>query len=258
MSGLNVSVEGAVARVVFDRPKALNALTPNMLRELIEICGDLGKNDAVKVVVFTGAGDCFSAGADLRAFLPFLSGPDARATADLGRLTTNAVAELPQITVAAVRGHCIGGGLVLAGACDVRMAADDARFMIPELDAGIPLGWGAMEHLIRLVGATLTADLVLSCRPLGAEEARRSGLVSQVVPIDRFEAELETLLTKIARKPKIVLRISKQQILAIRNGSFDPRNDADAMLSSLQDPEAMKAGLDYISKRIEKKGGAGR
>jgi enoyl-CoA hydratase/carnithine racemase len=114
-----------------------------------------------------------------------------------------------------------------------------------------------MEHLTRLVGATLTADLVLSCRPLGAGEALRSGLVSQVVPIDRFEAELETLLTKIARKPKIVLRISKQQLLAIRNGRFDPRNDADAMLSSLQDPEAMKAGLDYISRRIEKKGGAG-
>lgn len=259
MSGLNVSVDGEVARVVFDRPKALNALTPSMLRELIEISNDLGKNDAVKVVALSGAGDCFSAGADLPAFLPFLSGPDAQATADLGRLTTNAVADLPKITVAAVRGHCIGAGLVLAGACDIRMAADDARFMIPELDAGIPLGWGAIEHLIRLVGETLAADLVLSCRPLDAAEAQRSGLVSRVVPASRFEAELETLVSNIARKPQIVLKITKQQMLAVRDGSFDPREDANAMLSSLHDPEAIKVGLEYISKRIKKeRAGAGR
>ncbi len=257
MCGLNVCVEGAVARVVFDRPKALNALTPDMLGELIEVCEELGKNDAVKVVVFTGAGNCFSAGADLPAFLPLLSGPDARATADLGRRTTNAVAELPKITVAAVRGHCVGGALVLAGACDLRVAASDARFMIPELDAGIPLGWGAMEHLIRLVGTTLAADLVFSSRPLGPEEALRRGLVSQVFSIDRFEVELETLLSNIVRKPKIVLRITKRQILAIRDGSFDPREDADAMLSSLKDPEAMKAGLEYISEHIQRKRGAG-
>lgn len=255
MSGLNVSIEGAVARVVFDRPKALNALSPSTLSELIGVCDDLGKNDAVKVVAFTGAGDCFSAGADLPAFLPFLSGPDAHATADLGRRTTNAVAELPKITVAAVRGHCIGGGLVLAGACDIRIAGDDVRFMIPELDAGIPLGWGAMEHLIRLVGETLATDLVLTCRPLGAEEALRAGLVSRVVPADRLDAELEALLEAVVRKPEIVLRITKQQILAIRDDSFDPREDANAMLSSLRDPEAMKVGVEYISSRIRGKGG---
>lgn len=255
MSGLNVSIEGAVARVVFDRPKALNALSPSTLSELIGVCDDLGKNDAVKVVAFTGAGDCFSAGADLPAFLPFLSGPDAHATADLGRRTTNAVAELPKITVAAVRGHCIGGGLVLAGACDIRIAGDDVRFMIPELDAGIPLGWGAMEHLIRLVGETLATDLVLTCRPLGAEEALRAGLVSRVVPADRLDAELEALLDAVVRKPEIVLRITKQQILAIRDDSFDPREDANAMLSSLRDPEAMKVGVEYISSRIRGKGG---
>ena len=258
MSGLNVSIDGAVAKVVFDRPKALNALSPSMLSELIELCAEFGKNDAVRVVSFAGAGSCFSAGADLPAFLPYLSGADAKATADLGRRTTNAVAELPQITVAGIRSHCVGGGLVLAGACDIRIAADDARFMIPELEAGIPLGWGAMGHLVRLVGETMTADWVLSGRPFRSEEALRTGLVSRVVPADLLDGELESLLSAIAQKPSIVLRITKQQILSIRQQSFDPREDATALLSSLADPEALKAGGEYIAKRIRGKEGAGR
>ena len=222
---------------------------------MIDVCAELEKNDAVRVVVLTGAGSCFSAGADLPAFVPFLAGPDARATADLGRRTTNALAELPQITVAGIRGHCIGGGLVLAGACDIRIAASDARFMIPELDAGIPLAWGAMAHLHRLVGETLAADLVLSCRALGAEEALRSGLVSRVVPTDRLSAEVESLVAAIAGKPEIVLRITKRQLLAIRKGRFDAREDADALLSSLEDREALEAGTEYIAKRLRRKDG---
>ena len=139
MSGLSVLVEEGIARVVFDRPNVLNALSPSLLNDLIETCADLGRDHSVRIVVLEGAGSCFSAGADLPAFLSLLTGPDARDTADLGRRATNAIAGLPQITVAGIRGHCVGGGLVLAGACDVRIAADDTRFVIPELDAGIPL-----------------------------------------------------------------------------------------------------------------------
>lgn len=254
MSGLKVSTDERVTRIVFDRPKALNALSPGTLSELVDVCADLEKNDAVRVVVFTGAGSCFSAGADLPAFLPLLAGPDARVTADLGRRTTNAIAELPQVTVAGIRGHCIGGGLVLAGACDIRIAASDARFMIPELDAGIPLGWGAMEHLVRLVGETMAADLVLSGRAFGAEEALRSQLVSRAVPTDRLDEELDSLVATIARKPKIVLRVTKQQVLAIRAGRFDAREDANALLASLKDPEAVEAGGEYFAKRLRSKG----
>lgn len=258
MSDLNVSIEEGVARVVFDRPNVLNALSPGLLSQLIEACEDLENSDAVRVVVFTGAGRCFSAGADLPAFLRSLQGPDGQATADLGRLATNAIAALPQITVAGIRGHCVGGALVLAGACDIRIAADDARFMIPELDAGIPLAWGGMEHLIRLVGETLAADLVLSCRPFGADEALRGGLISRVVSADQLEEELATLVPTIARKPKSVLRITKQQILAIRGDRFNAREDANALLSSLKDPEALIVGRAYVAGRIGDKGSPGR
>ena len=252
MPGLKVSAEAGIARVVFDRPALLNALSPGLLNGLIETCTDLGQDGSVRIVVLEGAGSCFSAGADLPAFLSLLTGPDARDTADLGRRATNAIAELPQITVAGIRGHCVGGGLVLAGACDIRIAADDTRFVIPELDAGIPLAWGGMEHLIRLVGETLAADLVLSCRPFGADEALRAGLISRVVPADRLENELTELTTAIARKPLSVLRTTKQQLIAVRAGTFDAHGDADALLAALRDPEAQELGRQYIATRIRK------
>jgi len=254
MADLKFSSTDGVARVVFDRPGVLNALSPSLLGELIELCAGLGQSDSTKVVVFEGAENCFSAGADLPAFLAELSGSDAHPVADLGRRATNAIAELPQITVAGIRGHCVGGALVLAGACDVRVAGDDARFAIPELDAGIPLAWGGMAHLVRLVGETLAADLVLSCRPFGPDEALRASLISRVVPANQFEGELGSLAANIARKPLSVLRTTKRQLLAIRSGAFDPRADADAMLSALEDPEALEIGREYIAQRIRPKG----
>jgi enoyl-CoA hydratase/carnithine racemase len=252
MSDLTVSIEDGVARVVFDRPSALNALSPTLLADLIELCADLGRNDSARVVSFEGAGSCFSAGADLPAFLPLLAGSDPEKVADLGRRATLAIAELPQITVAGIRSHCVGGGLVLAAGCDLRIAADDARFMIPELDAGIPLGWGAMEHLVRIVGETLAADLVLTCRPFDADEALRSGLVSRVVPVDRLKQELTEILAAVASKPLSVLRATKRQLIAVRTGAFDARADAALLLGALKDPEALAAGQRYLTTRLRK------
>jgi len=252
MSGLNVTHEGGITRVVLDRPSVLNALSPGLLAELIELCADLARRDSVRVVVLEGAGKCFSAGADLPAFFPLLAGPDARSTADLGRRATNAIAQLPQITIAGVRGHCVGGGLVLAGACDIRIASDDARFAIPELDAGIPLGWGGMEHLVRLVGTTLAADLVLSCRTFGPEEALRGGLISRIVPVAALDDATSELAAAIARKPLSVLRITKRQLTEIRDGEFDPGKDADALLTALKDPEVLDAGRRYVATRLRK------
>lgn len=256
MTDLRVSEAGAIARVVFDRPSALNALTPKVLSDLIELCSDFTHTDSLKVVIFEGAGENFTAGADLPAFIPFLLGPDAQATADLGRLATNAIAELPQITVAGVRGHCVGAGVVLAGACDIRVAADDTRFLIPELDAGIPLGWGGLEHLVRLVGETLAADLVLSGRAFGPEEALRSGLISRIISADDLRDELDALADSIARKPTTVLRITKRQLIEIRRRSFDAREDANALLTALKDREALAVGQRYLANRLRKGGGA--
>lgn len=256
MSDLKTTKTDGIGRIVFDRPAVLNALTPELLRDLIEVCGDLANSDAVKVVVLEGAGGSFSAGADLPAFLVALANEDPLTTADLGRQATEAVANLPQITVAGVAGHCVGGGLVLAAACDIRIAADDARFSIPELDAGIPLAWGGLAHLVRLVGETVAADLVLSCRSFGADEALRCGLVSRVTPAAELEKQLGALASSVARKPTFVLRTTKRQLKAVRSGGFDARSDAQALLTALSDPESLEVGRRYISEHIRKAGGA--
>lgn len=249
------TTRGAVARLAFQRPKVLNALSPAMLETLIELCSSTAADETIKVVQLVGEGDCFSAGADLPAFLQGLRGVDAEDVADLGRRATEALAALPQITIAAVKSHCVGGGLVLAGACDIRIASADARFLIPELDAGIPLGWGGVQQVVRLVGESLAADLILSGRPFDANEARRAGLVSRVVSPDRLDDELAELTSCIAAKPAIVLRATKRQLLDIRRGTFDARGDATALLAALGDPEAQRHGLTYISARFRRSRG---
>ena len=254
MSGLTVSTRGAVGKVVFDRPRVLNALTPAVLRDLIDACGRISRDESIKVVRFEGAGSSFSAGADLPAFLAELNGSEPHDVADLGRRATDAVAALPQITIAGIRGNCVGAGVVLAAACDLRIAAGDARFSIPELDAGIPLAWGGMAHMVRLVGETRAADLVLSCRPFGAEEALQAGFISRVVPPDDLQASLEALEKALASKAKYVLRATKRQMLEIRGGTFDARHDAEALLGALKDPESMEQGMRYVAARIQKSG----
>jgi enoyl-CoA hydratase/carnithine racemase len=248
-SQLRVSTGEGVARIVFDRSKSRNALSPSMLRDLIVLSEELGRDDTVRVVLLQGAGNCFSAGADLPMFLMELGKGDAHPAADLGRRATEAVGSLPQTTIAAIQGYCVGGGVVLAGACDIRLAAHDARFQIPELEAGIPLAWGGLAHLVRLVGETVAVDWVLSARRFDADEALRAGLISRAVAPDRLANEAERLATSIAAKPGSVLRTTKRQLLAIRAGTFDARTDADALLAALRDPEAMKTAIEYMAER---------
>ncbi|MEM7135182.1 MAG: enoyl-CoA hydratase/isomerase family protein [Myxococcota bacterium] len=252
MADLELTIEGPVARLLFNRPAVLNALSPALLNELIARCQELSDKPSVGVVVVEGANGSFSAGADLPAFFGKLTGSDRAETADLGRRSKLALAELPQVTVAAIDGHCVGGGVVIAGACDLRVAQEGARFVVPELDAGIPLAWGGTEDLVRIVGETIAADWILSCRPITPDEALRAGFVSRVVPPTDWRREVDALVDALARKPRGVLRFTKQQLRAVREGSFDARRDADALLETLDDPEALEVAQKYLARTIRK------
>jgi len=247
MSTIELQKQAGSARIRLNRPDNLNALSPQLLRDLIEVCSALSHDDSVRVVALEGVGGTFSAGADLPKFVAELSSSPTDA-ADLGRIATEAVADLPQITVAVIRGHCVGGAVVLAAACDLRISSADSRYWIPELEAGIPLAWGGMAHLVRLVGETLAADLVLSCRPFTAEDALRAGFVSRVVAADDLESEANDLIETIAGKARLPLRVIKRQLQAIRNGTYDPRGDADALLQSVSDPEAGNLLRAYVDR----------
>ena len=251
MSELNVSTDGGVARVQLNRPDVLNALSPSLLESIIGACNALNDCDDTNVVVLEGAGRSFSSGADLPAFSQGLEAK-SRDAADLGRRAADALASLPQITTAAIHGHCVGGGIVLAAACDLRIATDTSRFSVPEVDAGIPLAWGGMGRLVRLVGETRAVELVLSCRPFDAEEALQAGFLTRVVAEAEFAGEVSAFAESVAGKPGAVLRLVKRQLAALRDGTFDPRNDADALLAAFHDPEARSVGNRYVASRIKK------
>lgn len=249
MSELLVTRRAGVAALELHRPRVFNALSPALLEALIAECAALAGDPSVRVVVLRGAGAHFSAGADLPAFNERLAtAPEL--TADLGRVAAEALAGLPQITLAAVRGHCIGGAIVLAGACDLRVAADDSSFSLPEVDAGIPLAWGGMPMLIRLVGESLATDLVLTCRRIDAGEALAAGLVSRVVTGAQFDSTVGELAAGIAGKAARVLRLCKQQLAAIRDGSFDARDDAAALLDAMSDDESREKAKQYLEARL--------
>ena len=252
MTKLDVEREGAVAHLILDGPKVRNALTPAVLRSIVDACEALGAEEEVRVVVLRGAAGTFSGGADLGSFMQELGDGKAEETADLGRRAAEAIASLPQITVAAIEGHCVGGGVVLAAACDVRECAVNAVFCIPELEIGIPLAWGATERLVHLLGETAAIDLILTGRKVDATEAARLGLVTRVVegPMD---APLAALIDVIAVRPSGSLRTTKRQLQAIRAGRFDARSDAAALVAALQDPETQRVAQAYMARRLARK-----
>lgn len=251
MSELTLSDSNGITRLCLNRPEVLNALSPSLLESIVERCDSLREREDVRVVVLEGAGRSFCAGADLPSMGARLQAK-SHETADLGRCAADAIARLPQITVAAIHGHCVGGAIVLAAACDVRIASDDARFSIPELDAGIPLAWGGMGHLFRLVGETRAIELVLTCRPFDAAEALQAGFLTKVAAAMSFVDEVAAFAEHTASRPRAVLRLVKDQIVELRNGTFDPHADADALLSAFHDPEAQTAGQQYVATRITK------
>jgi enoyl-CoA hydratase/carnithine racemase len=248
--GVAVAVEGPVATLTLDRPEVLNALSVELLGQLVDACEDLRSREDVRVVVLRGAGRVFSAGADLGTVaLLVQDGPEARAAADAGDRAASALEALPQVTVAAIHGRCVGGGVVLAAACDLRVAAADTVFSIPEVDLGIPLAWGGIPRLLREIPPAVARDLVLTCREFGADEALTHGLVSRVVAPDQLDTEVAALADGLARKARLPVRATLDAVAA-RLGAGAPVgwSDADALLSAMRDPESRAAGQAYVAK----------
>jgi len=249
---LRVEEDGPIVRIVLDRPTKLNALSRRLLTELVEISRDLQDRDDVRVVIVRGTGGNFSAGFDLDDFASSAGGGSSRDNADLGRRATEALARVPQITIAAVEGHCIGGGLVLVGACDLRYASETARFRIPEVDLGIPLAWGGIPRLVREIGPALTKELVLTCRPFDASEAMSIGFLNAVVPADELPNHVEELAQSLASKPSYALRTTKNQVEAVMDeiaSTARSTTDADVLVYAMHDVESREVSKRYLRER---------
>jgi enoyl-CoA hydratase/carnithine racemase len=244
-SSLTLSADAPIARLTLNRPERLNALSREALMEIIAAAEVLGQTTDVKVVIVGGTGRAFSAGFDLGGFAgePTLEG------FDLGRRMANAVSAIPAITVAAIHGHCVGGAVVLAAACDIRIAAQATRFAIPEVDLGIPLGWGGIPRLVRELGPALTKELVLTCRPFTAAEAQASRFLNRVVADDELEAEVDALASELASKPRLLLTQTKRLVDAVVEDAYPTGQsfrDADAMMTALHDEESRAATRRYV------------
>lgn len=243
-------------RITLNRPAKLNPLSTTTLRELAEAARWFDARPQVKVVVVGGHGRAFSAGADLAAFgggdgRGSADAGDRRAAADAGRLMAEALEAMRAVTVARIQGHCVGGGLVLAAACDLRVAADGTRFSIPEVDLGIPLAWGGIPRLVREIGPALTKELVMTCRPFSAAEARTAGFLNRVVPEAELDAAVEELVATLERKSALTLTATKRHTNAVTEGMVAAArawNDADSLVTALHDPESRAAAADYLAR----------
>jgi enoyl-CoA hydratase/carnithine racemase len=249
---IDVAIAPPRATITLDRPEKLNPLSTETLVELTAAARLIDTADTVKVAVVTGRGRAFSAGADVSSFGgDDPTAPQMRRAADAGRLMAQAIESMNAVTIAAIRGHCVGGGVVLAAACDLRVAAAGTRFSIPEVDLGIPLAWGGIPRLVREIGPAMTKELVMSCRPFDAEEGRRLGFINRVVGDEELDAAVEELASSLLAKSSLTLTATKLAVNAASEelvSTAGAWNDADALLSALSDPESRAAALAYLER----------
>jgi enoyl-CoA hydratase/carnithine racemase len=249
---LLVVVDGRIGRVTLNRPDKLNALSRQLMSEIVELGAWLKLREDIRVVILSGAGRSFSAGFDLNDFSSASAGESPRIAADLGRLATNALTDVPQLTIAAVHGHCVGGGVVFVAACDLRVATTETTFIIPEVDLGIPLAWGGIPRLVREIGPALTKELVLTCRPFDAAEAKAIGFINQVVAPENLNTTVNELAENLASKTLYSLHSTKQQVNAVMEeiaGTGRSAGDADMLVYAMRDPESREATARYLAQR---------
>ncbi|MCK9375671.1 MAG: enoyl-CoA hydratase [Syntrophobacterales bacterium] len=242
--------EAGVATITFNRPDKLNALSHEMLSEFKDAVARVRQDPEVRVLLLTGAGRSFIAGADIKVFLDF-DPLAARAFAASAHETGFALEALEIPVIACVNGFALGGGLEMAMACDFIYAADTARLGQPEINLGIIPGFGGTQRLARLVGKGAAKEMVLTGRLVNAAEAKALGLVAQVFPTDTFMAECLKVARSLAAKGRVSLRAAKQAI--DRGFDLDLKNacllEVDAFALCFASPDAHEGARAFLEKR---------
>ena len=213
MAEIQITKKAGYALLTIDRPKALNALNTDVLRELKTAVTELNAAGDIRVVVLTGAGDkAFVAGADIAA-MQNMSPDDATAFAELGHSTMNRLSDSGIISIAAINGFALGGGMELALACDIRLAADTAKMGLPEVTLGLIPGFGGTQRLARIVGRGVALEMIVTGEMIDAARAHQIGLVNHVYAPGDLLAQAEALAQKIiANKSSAAQRAAKAVI----------------------------------------------
>ncbi len=206
---IQVAVEGAVATITLDRPKALNALNSQVLSEIVPAAEALDADPAIGAIVITGSEKAFAAGADIKEMKDevYPEVAEKRLFADWEKL-----AQLKTPLITAVSGFALGGGCEVAMLGDILLASESAKFGQPEITLGIIPGMGGTQRLTRAVGKYKAMDLILTGRMMDAEEAERSGLVSRVLPAEGFAEEVQKIAAKVASMSQVALTAATEMV----------------------------------------------
>lgn len=208
---VRLTKEDKIAVVTMDRPEALNALNSKVLSDLHEVIMQVQKDDGIAVVIITGEGRAFVAGADIREMLE--KNPiEAREFTQLGQAVFKEIENMNKPVIAAVNGVALGGGCELALACDIIFASENARLGFPEVGLGIHPGFGGTQRLPRLIGKAKAKELIFTADILSAREAERIGLVNKVVPLDKLLEVAKGTANKIAKQAPFAIRLAKSAI----------------------------------------------
>ncbi|MGA3117319.1 MAG: enoyl-CoA hydratase-related protein [Syntrophobacteraceae bacterium] len=201
-----------VGVLTFNRPKVLNALNPATLDEVADVIGRAAREDAMRVLILTGAGDkAFVAGADINMF-PAFNPLSARFFAEKGHRIFFEIEQLPKPVIACVNGLALGGGLEISMSCDFIYASDRAKFGQPEVNLGIMPGFGGTQRLSRLVGRAKAKEICMTGEMIDAQQAKDLGLVARVFPADQLFDETMKVARTLSSKSMSVLRTIKKVI----------------------------------------------
>lgn len=245
---LLVSVEGRVGIITLNRPKALNALSPALMAELVEALGAFDRDETVGAVVLTGSEKAFAAGADIKEMV------EADVVGMLRRdflATWDRVTSLKKPLIAAVSGYVLGGGSELMLMCDMVVASETTRIGQPEINLGVIPGAGGTQRLTRVVGKAIAMEMILTGRQLSAQEALQYGLVNRVVPVEAFLDEAKRLAAEIASKAPLALQLGKEAVNQayesfLAQGLTFERKNFTMLFGSEDQKEGMRA---FVEKR---------
>ena len=246
---ITATIDHGIGRLTLNQPEKLNPLGTNTLQDIIDATTWFNKEN-VSVVIVSGNGRAFTAGVDLREFTnPDRTGKDGAA---IGREMAEAVDRMKPVTIASLHGHCIGGGVVLASACDIRIASENTIFSIPEVDLGIPLAWGGIPRLVREIGPAMTKELVMTCRPFDSEEAKSLGFINQVVKDADLESQTMKMAEAIRKRPQTVIETTKNQVRAATDDLASTKNEwvGEMLIAAAnKDDAARLVAQNYLNDR---------
>ena len=258
---LLVEKKGDVMRVVFNNPRLHNAMDGQMLEEMVALCRELNRDTETRFVVLTGEGRSFMAGVDLKSDAMSVGNDpaSARLRQRLGQELVKSLRDLEQITVAAVNGACVGAGMAIAVACDLRVAADDSIWSLPNTSLGYFFSWACTPLLVSLVGPGNAKDLILTRRQLTGAEALDMKLTNMCVPSDALMSTVDGVVDRMRAGGPLAMRMAKKLVNASCPAWFGDVSTAEPELIErlYAAGEPVEGGAAFLEKRPPRYGSKG-